>query len=155
MSGRREDLLYDVLAHARPLTRASARVVEATWRVHRVSVGMRAVLAVLDDAGPSPVPEIAARLDLSRQAVQRHVNDLRAVGMVATRLNPSHRRSVFVALTDLGRRLWQAQHRAELDALAPMAAGCSTGDLETAARVLEALEADVLARARKLEVEGV
>lgn len=147
--------MYDVLTHVRPLTRASARVVEATWRAHRVTVGMRAVVAVLDDAGPSPVPEIAARLDLTRQAVQRHVNELLAIDMVATQPNPTHRRSVIVALTDRGERLWQAQHEAELEALAPMAAGCSLGDLETAARVLEALGADVLARARMLEADDV
>jgi len=58
-------------------------------------------------------------------------------------------------LTDDGNQLWREQHEQELMALAPMAAGCSRADLEAAVRVLDALGADVRARARELGVDGV
>ncbi len=150
MTVQRRDLLYDVLMHVRPLTLASARIVEATWRKHQVTVGMRAVLAVLAAGGPRPVPRIAGILDLPRQAVQRHVDDLLAQDLVVAMPNPEHRRSVLIALTDEGDQLWCKQHEQELAALEPMAVGCTRADLATAVRVLDALGADVRARLQKL-----
>lgn len=142
----REELLHDVLLQIRPLVLTSARAVEAIWREHDVTVGMRAVLAVLAAGGPRPVPEIASRLELTRQAVQRHVDDLRARGLVTTTANPAHRRSVLIALTREGQQLWHKGHAQDLDALAPMAAEFSRADLETTVQVLEALGRDVRRR---------
>ena len=68
--------MYDLVRLVRPMTLNSGRVVERGLRRLGLTVGRRAVLEVLVEGGPSPVPEIARRLDLSRQAAQRLVNEL-------------------------------------------------------------------------------
>src|SRR3954453_147684 len=94
--------LYEVLEQIRPLVLNSARVVEASLKPLSLTVGMRAVLEVLAADGPATVPAIGERLDLARQGVQRHVNDLIARDHVESRPNPDHRRSVLIALTGAG-----------------------------------------------------
>lgn len=49
------------------------------------------------------VPRIARRLGLTRQSVQRVVDDLTQTTHVELRPNPAHRRSPLVALTPHGR----------------------------------------------------
>jgi DNA-binding MarR family transcriptional regulator len=61
------------------------------------------VLSVASE-GTWTVPGIAQRLGISRQAVQRVVDDLVDDGLAALVANPAHRRSPHVALTAPGRR---------------------------------------------------
>src|SRR3954453_844960 len=86
-------MLYELLGYIRPVQLNSARVVARMAADFQLTVGSRAVLAILVEHGPIPVPAIAARLALPRQAVQRHVNDLLQQGYVRHRPNPAHRRS--------------------------------------------------------------
>ncbi|WP_199510150.1 MarR family winged helix-turn-helix transcriptional regulator [Nucisporomicrobium flavum] len=147
MSVDRGAALYDLLRHVRPLTLNSARVVEAALRPYHLTVGMRAVLEVLSEAGPATVPAIATRLDLARQGVQRHVDDLVRLGHVEIRVNPAHRRSVLVALTAAGADVFAHVHADDLRHLAAMAPECTPEDIATATRVLQALGRDVRKRA--------
>lgn len=145
--GRR---LYQILRYVRPLTLASARVVEATLRDRGVTVGMRAVLEVLHTTGPAPVPEIARTLDLARQGVQRLVNELLERGYATSRPNPRHRRSPVISLTAAGSETFATIRADELHHLSGMAAGCTDAEIDTAIRVLAALDEDVRRRARAL-----
>ena len=61
------------------------------------------VMSVVHDE-PATVPQIAARLGLARQSVQRVVDDLVAAGLVERRANARHRRSALLALTSTGTR---------------------------------------------------
>jgi DNA-binding MarR family transcriptional regulator len=54
--------------------------------------------------GPLTVPQIARRLGVSRQNVQRVANDLAAAGMATFRQNPDHKSSPLLDLTPAGRR---------------------------------------------------
>lgn len=139
--------MYDVLGYVRPIVLNSARVVEDRVRVVGWTVGTRAVVEVLTAYGPATVPEIGRRLDLPRQAVQRHVDDLRRRGHVMTRENPKHRRSVLVVLTGEGAAAFDRVRTAELAELATVAPECSDDDLRTTARVLAGLDRDIRARA--------
>jgi DNA-binding MarR family transcriptional regulator len=143
MSIDRGTLVHDVLRQTRPLVLNSARVVEAALRPDAVSVGMRAVLEILAGGGPLTVPGIAQRLDLARQGIQRHVDDLAALGHVETRPNPAHQRSVLVHLTGSGRALFDRIHAGELARLATLAADCTPDEIATAVTVLRALNRDV------------
>ncbi|WP_436533863.1 MarR family winged helix-turn-helix transcriptional regulator [Actinoplanes sp. HUAS TT8] len=143
MSARRGAQIYDVLRETRPLVLNSARVVEAALRDDRVSVGMRAVLEVLAGAGTLTVPGIAQRLDLARQGVQRHVDDLGELGLVAVRANPAHRRSLLVHLTDTGTALFRRIHDDELARLDQLAADCTDDEITAAVKVLRALNREV------------
>ena len=135
--------LYDVLRLVRPLVLNSARVVEAALRPAGVTVGMRAVLEVLAEGGPAAVPAIGERLDLPRQGVQRHVNDLIALGLVESRKNPAHRRSALIALTTAGAGLFGRIRDSELARLGELAADCTDEQIAAALTVLRALNRDV------------
>ena len=139
--------LYDVLRHVRPLVLNSARVVEAALRPEGLSVGTRAVLEVLAEHGPATVPAIGDRLDLARQGVQRHVNDLLKLGYVESRPNPAHQRSVLIVLTGSGTEVIGRIRDDELRQLAALAPDCTEQEIATAAKVLAALSRDVRRRA--------
>jgi DNA-binding MarR family transcriptional regulator len=145
----RGTMLYDVLRHVRPLVLNSARVVEAALHGDGLTVGTRAVLEMLTECGPLTVPDIADRLDLARQGVQRHVNDLIALGHAESRPNPAHRRSALIATTAAGAALFTRIRAHELSRLDRMATGCTDEEIATALRVLAALNRDVRAEAQR------
>ncbi|MEL6179119.1 MAG: MarR family winged helix-turn-helix transcriptional regulator [Myxococcota bacterium] len=62
--------------------------------------------AVALSAQPVSVPQIALRMGLTRQAVQRHVHHLRSEGFVSAEENPYHARSPNYLLTESGRDLF-------------------------------------------------
>jgi DNA-binding MarR family transcriptional regulator len=143
--------LYQVLRYVRPLTLDSARVVEAAMRRRRLTVGMRAVMEVLDQRGPSTVPDIARALMLARQGVQRLVNELLERDYVRVTANPAHLRSVLVTLTNRGSKAFDAIRAEELAQLSTMASGCTSAEIRTAVKVLSALAGDVRQRAGGVE----
>lgn len=57
---------------------------------------------------PLPVAQIARNMGLSRQAVQRSINEMGALGLVETLPNPGRRRSRVVAMTDAGTSAYEA-----------------------------------------------
>ena len=125
----------------------SARVVEASLRPLNLTVGMRAVLEVLAEHGPATVPSIGDRLDLARQGVQRHVDDLVERGCAEVRANPEHRRSVLIALTAAGSEAIRRIGADERRHLGEMARDCTPEEIAAAVKVLRALNRDVRGRA--------
>jgi DNA-binding MarR family transcriptional regulator len=86
-------------ALARPAGQTSAR-----WQV----------MAAIED-GPASVAQIARRLHLARQSVQRVADLLEADGIAAYEDNPVHRRAKLLRLTPIGadalRKIQAAQRR--------------------------------------------
>ena len=72
--------------------------------------------------GPLTVPQIARRLGVSRQNVQRVANDLAAAGMATFGQNPDHKSSPLLDLTPAG--------RSALDRINTAAAGYNQALLE-------------------------
>ncbi|MBD8877994.1 MarR family winged helix-turn-helix transcriptional regulator [Roseibium polysiphoniae] len=104
MSGAAETSeLYELIRLIRPVHRRLARAVEAKLVGTGISVGMRAVMEVLDEAGATSVPDIGRALFLARQQIQLLVNDLEKLGLIGRHPNPAHKRSPLFALTDSGR----------------------------------------------------
>jgi DNA-binding MarR family transcriptional regulator len=98
------------------------------------------VLGAVALAGTSlPVAHVARNMGLTRQAVQRLVNELAADGLVAFAPNPHHRRARLVRLTATG----EDAYRAATDLQAPwvnrLAAGLDVWEIEAARRVAQAL----------------
>ena len=87
------------------------------------------------------VPDIARRLGLARQSVQRVVDDLVASGHLERRTNPAHRRSPLVELTRRGhaslRRLNHAAAAARATQLADV--DVTLSDLVEARTTIRAL----------------
>lgn len=140
-------VIYDVLRHLRPVVLNSARVVEAQVRALGWTVGSRAVVEVLSEGVPATVPQVAARLSLARQNVQRHVDELVRLGHAETLRNPAHRRSVHVQLTSAGRDAFARTRAQELVELASLAPECSDEELAASSKVLAALDRDIRTRA--------
>ena len=150
MSSRGSDI-YALLQLVRPIVLNSARVVEGQVRALGWTVGARAVMEVLDTEAPLTVPQVASRLSLARQNVQRHVDQLTRLGHLQATPNPAHRRSVLIQPTAAGRRVFGTLHARELVDLADLATTCSDQDLQTAARVLKAVDVDIRDRAAATE----
>ena len=97
--------------------------------------------AVVMAERPLPVPHIARQMGLSRQNVQRIVNDLDGVGYVTFAPNPHHKRAKLVVLTDRGRETYDAAHRVQVPWANALGAATTPEDLQTALRVLQSLRA--------------
>lgn len=86
-----------------------------------------------------PVANLARNMGLTRQAVQRIVNELAAEGFVTFEDNPHHQRAKLIVLTKRGRGAYDAVSRLQAPWVNTLASGLSTKDLTAAARVLNAL----------------
>ncbi|MQW78007.1 MarR family transcriptional regulator [Nocardioides sp. dk4132] len=128
--------LYEVFRHIRPLHQLSARVVAAGLAHHDVSVPVRAVIEHVHDAGPRTVPQIARALWITRQGVQRLVDEGKERGYLEARPNPEHKRSHLIAASEAGRAVYESLHDEELTRLDRIAAGLDPGDIDACVRVL-------------------
>ncbi|MFF7411965.1 MarR family winged helix-turn-helix transcriptional regulator [Streptomyces lydicus] len=96
------DRLTEVFDLVGPLYRRTQRKVEHDVAVEGLSVGVRAALSMLREHGPMTVPQMARAQALSRQFVQRMVNDAMTRGLVEAAPNPAHKRSSLIRLTAQG-----------------------------------------------------
>ncbi|MEN5075229.1 MarR family transcriptional regulator [Isoptericola cucumis] len=131
--------LADVYLVVGPLYRRVSRAVERDQPVMGMSVGVRAVLEQLHREGDLTVPAIAAAQELSRQFVQRMVNDARAAELVELVDNPRHRRSSLVRLTADGRAAIAAVVDREHRLLRQVAGGLTAAEVDATLRVLRAM----------------
>jgi DNA-binding MarR family transcriptional regulator len=106
-----------------------------------ITASMRAVLEVLHEGGPRPVPRIARVLGVSRQHVQVVANALMAAGLVETIGNPDHLRSPLLRASPAGARVCEAVRRREGRLLAEAAKRIPGGDLKVTLKTLQAMEA--------------
>jgi DNA-binding MarR family transcriptional regulator len=88
------------------------------------------------ESGPKPVAEIARRLRLARQSVQRVADLLERDGLLAYEANPRHRRAKLARLTPAGRKVLRRIQRAQREWANRHGADVGVGDLERAAGLL-------------------
>jgi DNA-binding MarR family transcriptional regulator len=131
--------LYQVLRYVRPLHIVAARAVTQALAGERITMGIRAVLEVLSDGGPQPVPAIGRALSMPRQVVQRLCDQAIELGLVTSAPNPAHRRSRLITLTDRGSAAFDGLHAAELRNLGEIADGLAAADVAAAVHVLDVL----------------
>lgn len=111
----------------------------------------RAILELIEVAGPQTVPAIARRRKTSRQNIQVQVDALEAAGLVEMHPNPGHKRSLLVALSAEGRARFREIRAREAALLGRLAAELEGEDLRRAAAAIRAFSAALarLAAARK------
>jgi DNA-binding MarR family transcriptional regulator len=102
----------------------------ARWQV----LGAIALAAV-----PLPVARIARNMGLTRQAVQRVVNDLGRAGLVRHAPNPHHRRAKLVLLTSAGRAAYEAARDRQRPWAEALVRGLGVKQLESAAALLKSV----------------
>ncbi|MGW8066124.1 MarR family winged helix-turn-helix transcriptional regulator [Streptomyces ziwulingensis] len=125
--------VYDLVG---PLYRRAQRSVEQGLTADGLSVGVRAVLALLHRHGPMTVPQMGRAQAISRQFVQRMVNEAAAQDLVESIPNPSHRRSSLIRLTDRGRVTVTAVLDREHRLLREVGGDLTDADVDTCLRVL-------------------
>jgi DNA-binding MarR family transcriptional regulator len=97
---------YRVTWLIRRLFRAMGQRANEALSDRGLTAADRAVLEFLSAADALTVPAIAARYQVSRQHIQVTVNELVAKGLLTTRKNPEHKRSLLITLTARGRKLF-------------------------------------------------
>ena len=102
----------------------------ARWQV----IGTVALAGV-----PQPVANLARNMGLTRQAVQRTVNELHGEGLVTFGANPHHQRAKLVSLTDKGRAAYAEAMRRQKPWARRLARRLGASDVAAAIRVLKAL----------------
>ena len=93
------------------------------------------------DGGPRPVAEVARRLRLARQSVQRVADLLERDGLVAYETNPRHRRAKLARLTPAGRGVLSSIQRTQREWADRHGAEVGLADLERAVALLRRIRA--------------
>lgn len=135
--------LAEVYRQLGPLYRQVQRRVEEDEPIMGMTVGVRAVLDELCCVQPATVPTLAAGLGLSRQFVQRMVNEAIETGWVERSANPAHRRSVLMTLTAGGQGAIDAVLAREHELMGRTPGSLTEEDIDTTLRVLAAMRAAV------------
>ncbi len=128
--------LMEIFALVGPLYRRVQRKIEQDTADLGLSVGVRAVLDLLRERGPMTVPQMGRAQSISRQFVQRMVNEAAADGLVESVPNPAHARSSLIRLTDAGRTAIEAVVAREHALLREAADDLTSADVDTCVRVL-------------------
>ncbi|MFE7118697.1 MarR family winged helix-turn-helix transcriptional regulator [Streptomyces sp. NPDC057654] len=128
--------LMEVFALVGPLYRRVQRKVEQNAPAEGLSVGVRAVLDLLREHGPMTVPQMGRAQALSRQFVQRMVNEATAQHLVEPTPNPAHRRSSLIELTEKGETAITAVMTREHELLRQVGGDLTDEDVATCVRVL-------------------
>ncbi|MFJ5259928.1 MarR family winged helix-turn-helix transcriptional regulator [Streptomyces sp. NPDC088387] len=128
--------LREVFDLVGPLYRRVHRKVEQSEAVEGLSVGVRAVLDLLYRNGPSTVPQMGRAQAISRQFVQRMVNEAAERGLAEAVPNPAHRRSSLIRLTDDGRSAITAVLAREHTLLREVGGELTGADVTACVRVL-------------------
>lgn len=95
------------------------------------------VMGAIDLAGQGmSVAQIARRMGLARQGVQRIANDLEALGMVTFEENLDHKRAKLVTLTTKGRKAMDQVNKSQSAWVNELVSGLSHRSIKQALSVL-------------------
>jgi DNA-binding MarR family transcriptional regulator len=109
------------------------------------------VLGAIAFAGaPEPVANIARNMGLTRQAVQRVVNELEAEGFLTFAPNPHHQRAKLVVLSKTGAKAFQAAARRQAPWANQLARRIPARDIQTALGVVR----EIATRLESMERDG-
>jgi len=128
--------LAEVYLLVGPLYRRVLRKVELGEEIEGIGAGVRAVLDMLRREGPMTVPQMGRAQALSRQFVQRMVNDAAERGFVEAVSNPAHRRSSLIQLTGPGRAAIAAVIAREHGLLGQVGGDLTQADVDACVKVL-------------------
>jgi DNA-binding MarR family transcriptional regulator len=89
---------------------------------------------------PLPVAHLARNMGLTRQAVQRSVDEMLSGGLVRLNPNPHHKRAMLVTMTERGERAYRAASERQKSWALGLAAGLSPEGVEAASSLLSELQ---------------
>ena len=88
---------------------------------------------------PLTVAQVARRMGLARQGVQRIVNDLERLGMVTFEPNPDHKRAPLIAVSDKGQAAMEKINAAQSAWVNELSNGMSESQLKQTLKVLQSI----------------
>lgn len=91
-------------------------------------------------AAPQPVSHLARNMGLTRQAVQRVVDDMRDAGLVRLEPNPHHRRAMLVTMTERGAAAYRGASERQERWAEGLAADLPAEGIEAAGALLRTLQ---------------
>ncbi len=101
---------------------------------------------------PLPVAHLARNMGLTRQAVQRVVDEMRRDGLVSLALNPHHQRAMLVVMTDGGETAYQVAMGRQQGWADTLASGLSPERIEAARDLLHELQRRLNEKAASAEM---
>jgi DNA-binding MarR family transcriptional regulator len=122
------------------------RLVQVADRLHAdgdVSTPGRAVLEYLHNNGPSSVPTIARARYVTRQHIQAIVDGLATAELVEPMVNPAHRTSPLIALTEAGRDVFARMQSRERQLIEQLAERLDGEPIERATILLATIRAAI------------
>jgi DNA-binding MarR family transcriptional regulator len=125
---------------------ASLGLTSARWQV---------LGAVAFAGAPQPVANIARNMGLTRQAVQRVVNELEGGGFLTFAPNPHHQRAKLVVLTKSGTRAFQAAAKRQAPWANQLARRVPAKDIRTALGVVREIAARLDSTARDTNTQEI
>ena len=96
--------------------------------------------AIAFSSVPLPVAHLARHMGLTRQAVQRSVDEMRADGLVRLDPNPHHRRAQLVTMTEQGEAAYRAASLRQESWADALAVGLSAESIAAAGDLLRVLQ---------------
>lgn len=93
--------------------------------------------ALSGSKNPITVPDIARTMGLTRQAVQRLVNEMIKDGLLNSQVNPSHKRAKLLALTKKGKDFFERLEQKQIPWVNSIADGLEAKDLQIVYSVLQ------------------
>ena len=98
---------------------------------------------------PLPVAHIARNMGLTRQAVQRLVNEMESDGLVGFEPNPHHQRAKLVLLTPRGKAAYDAAMKRQGPWASSLSNGLSIEQVEATTETLRVIRQCVEGRSRQ------
>ncbi len=98
------------------------------------------VMGAIDVAGQSlTVAQIARRMGLARQGVQRIVNDLEQLAMVVLKPNLDHKRAHLVTISEEGAKVMNEINKIQIAWVNQLSEGLSEQQIKQALRLMESV----------------
>lgn len=98
------------------------------------------VMGAIDLVGHSmTVAQIARRMGLSRQGVQRIVNELEKLGMLALEPNLDHKRASLVSMSEKGQKAIEQINAAQVTWINQLSEGLSEEQIKQASEILQSV----------------
>ena len=135
-----KDEVVALIGAIRQLFHLLGATASALHAENELSAPMRSVLESLRRAGPATVPALARERSVSRQHIQRTVDELLAKRLVQLADNPAHRRSPHVVLSPKGESALRDVSAREKPVLDRLARNLSESEARTALRALGKLK---------------
>lgn len=135
-SAEQVSALDDVFTENVALFQRLKAVAELIHGQGEFSGGRRTILRNLERFGPVSVPQMARQKAVSRQAVQKFINELAQEGLVEFISNLAHKRSPLVRLTAKGQEYINAMNEVEARLFSQLKIDISIERLQATAQTL-------------------